>query len=78
MPASSLARELINQPSLSILHQASRWIIYYLDSLGIGKLIIGENPLWKQKVNLVKINNQSFIFIPDTRGVKMLIYKGYI
>ena len=33
------------------LHQASRWIIDYLDSRGIGKLIIGKNSLWKQEVN---------------------------
>ncbi len=33
------------------LHQASRWIIDYLDYSGIGKLIIGQNPFWKQEVN---------------------------
>ncbi len=58
------------------LHQASRWIIDYLDSRGIGKLIIGQNPLWKQKVNNGKKNNQSFVYIPHTRLVEMLIYKG--
>ncbi len=29
------------------LHQASRWIIDYLDYRGIGQLIIGQNPFWK-------------------------------
>ncbi len=58
------------------LHQASRWIIDYLDSRGISKLIIGQNPLWKQKANTGKKNNQSFVSIPHARFVEMLIYKG--
>ena len=58
------------------LHQASRWIINYLDSLGIGKLIIGKNPLWKQAVNNGQKNNQSFVNIPHARFIEMLIYKG--
>ena len=60
------------------LHQASRWIIDVLDSKGIGKLIIGQNPLWKQKVNTGNQNNQSFVSIPHARFVEMLIYKGQI
>ena len=58
------------------LHQASRWIIDYLDSRGIGKLIIGKNSFWKQEVNNGKKNNQSFVSIPHARLVEMLIYKG--
>ena len=58
------------------LHQASRWIIDYLDSRGIGKLVIGKNPLWKQSVNNGKKNNQSFVSIPHAHFVEMLIYKG--
>ena len=58
------------------LHQASRWIIDYLDSKGIGKLIIGKNPLWKQQINNGKKNNQAFVSIPHARFVEMLVYKG--
>ncbi|MDJ0573758.1 MAG: transposase [Xenococcaceae cyanobacterium MO_234.B1] len=58
------------------LHQASRWIIDYLDNRGIGQLIIGQNPWWKQEVNNGKQNNQSFVSIPHARLVEMLIYKG--
>ena len=58
------------------LHQASRWIIDYLDARGIGQLIIGQNPFWKQEVNNGKKNNQSFVSIPHARLVEMLIYKG--
>ncbi len=60
----------------SYLHVCSRWIIDYLDARGIGKLIIGQNPWWKQSVNNGKKNNQSFVSIPHTRLVEMLIYKG--
>ena len=58
------------------LHQASRWIINHLDKYGIGELVIGKNPLWKQEVNNGKPNNQSFTFIPHARFIEMLIYKG--
>ena len=58
------------------LHVCSRWIINCLDERGIGKLIIGKNPLWKQKINNGKKNNQSFVNIPHARFVEMLKYKG--
>ncbi len=58
------------------LHQASRWIINHLAQHGIGQLIIGKNPLWKQAVNNGKKNNQSFVNIPHARFIEMLIYKG--
>ncbi len=58
------------------LHKASRWIINYLDSLGIGTLVIGQNPFWKQEVNNGRPNNQSFTSIPHARFVEMLKYKG--
>ena len=60
----------------SYLHQASRWIINYLDARGISKLIIGKNPFWKQGVDNGKRNNQSFVSIPHARFIEMLIYKG--
>ncbi len=62
----------------SYLHQVSRWIIDYLDSRGIGKLIIGKNLLWKQSVNNGQKNNQSFVSIPHDNFIKMLIYKGFM
>lgn len=58
------------------LHRASRWIINHLDKQGIGKLIIGNNPGWKQSINLGKSVNQSFTAIPHHRLIEMLIYKG--
>lgn len=58
------------------LHRASRMIIDRLSSEGIGLLIIGDNPLWKQEVNLGSTNNQNFVSIPYSRFIEMLRYKA--
>ena len=71
----SLTRKRNNQVD-SYLHKASKWIINHLDRQGIGKLIIGNNPGWKQSVNLGKQINQSFTAIPHTRLIEMLVYKA--
>jgi len=58
------------------LHTASRRIIDLLVAEGIGALVIGKNPFWKQEVNLGKRNNQNFVSIPHARFIDMLIYKA--
>lgn len=60
----------------SYLHTASRRIIDLLVSEGIGMLVIGKNPLWKQEVNMGKRNNQQFVHIPHTRFIDQLTYKA--
>jgi putative transposase len=39
-------------------------------------LVIGKNPLWKQDVELGRVNNQHFVQIPHARFVDMLTYKA--
>ena len=46
------------------LNKTARHIINYCIDNGIGKLIIGVNPGWKQEVNIGKRNNQNFVQIP--------------
>lgn len=58
------------------MHKASAYLINLLADYGIGKLVIGKNPNWKQEVNMGKINNQSFVSIPFNRFIEMLKYKG--
>jgi putative transposase len=58
------------------LHTASRRIIDLLIAPGIGTLVIGKNPHWKQEVNLGKRTNQQFVCIPHTRFIDMLCYKA--
>jgi putative transposase len=58
------------------LHTASRRIIDLLVAEGIGTLCIGQNPLWKQEVNLGRRNNQNFVSVPHARFIEMLTYKA--
>lgn len=58
------------------LHKASRLVIDHLVKHGIGTLVIGQNPLWKQNANLGRKNNQNFVCIPHARFVQQLSYKA--
>lgn len=58
------------------LHTASKRIIDLLVSEGIGTLIIGKNPLWKQEANMRKKDNQHFVQLPHARFIDMLCYKA--
>jgi putative transposase len=58
------------------LHAASKAIIDLLVKEGIGTLIIGKNPFWKQEVHMGKRNNQNFVQIPHARFIDMLTYKA--
>jgi putative transposase len=58
------------------LHTASRRIIDLLVAEGIGTLVIGKNPFWKQEVHLGKKHNQEFVQIPHARFIEMLTYKA--
>jgi putative transposase len=58
------------------LHTASRRIIDFLIEEGVGTVIIGLNPLWKQEANLGKRTNQNFVSIPHSRFIDMLTYKA--
>jgi len=58
------------------LHTASRRIIDLLVAEGIGTLVIGKNPLWKQEVRLGRRTNQNFVSIPHARFIAMLTYKA--
>ena len=58
------------------LHSASKAIIDFLVKQGVGTIIIGKNPLWKQEVNNGRHNNQNFVSIPHARFIEMLTYKA--
>ncbi len=58
------------------LHTASKRIIDLLVSEGIGTLIIGKNPNWKQECEMRKKDTQHFVQIPHARLVDMLCYKA--
>jgi putative transposase len=58
------------------LHAASSRIIDFLVEEGVGTIIIGKNPLWKQEAGMGKRNNQNFVSIPHARFIDMLTYKA--
>ncbi|WP_052568522.1 IS200/IS605 family accessory protein TnpB-related protein [Ktedonobacter racemifer] len=60
------------------LHMASRRIIDLLVGEGIGTLVIGKNPFWKQNVNLGRRNNQQFVQLPHARFIEQLTYKAHL
>jgi putative transposase len=51
------------------LHRASKRIIDLLVKEGVGTIIIGKNPLWKQEVNMGRRTNQNFVQIPHARFI---------
>ncbi len=59
-----------------LLHLASRRVIDLLLAEGIGTLIIGHNPEWKQEINIGKRNNQNFVNIPHAKFIDLLTYKA--
>ncbi len=65
-----------NRRMSDYLHNASHAIIALLVQHRIGTLIIGHNPNWKQRVNLGRQTNQTFVFIPHARFIAMLTYKA--
>jgi len=58
------------------MHTASKHLIDVLVAEGIGTLVIGKNPNWKQEVNIGKRNNQNFVAIPHARFIDLLTYKA--
>jgi len=58
------------------LHRASKRIIDVLVKEGVGTIIIGKNPLWKQETRIGRRNNQNFVQIPHARFIDMLRYKA--
>jgi putative transposase len=58
------------------LHTASRRIIDLLVAEGIGTLVIGKNPLWKQEAHRGRRGNQHFVSVPHARFIAMLTYKA--
>nr|BBH87178.1 transposase [Thermosporothrix sp. COM3] len=58
------------------LHTQSRRLIDILVEEGIGTLVIGKNPEWKQEIKIGRRNNQNFVQIPHARFIDMLTYKA--
>jgi putative transposase len=58
------------------MHTASKRLISLLVAEGIGTLIIGKNPHWKQDPTMRKKDAQHFVQLPHARFIEMLSYKA--
>ena len=57
-------------------HHASKFVIDYCKHYDIGKIIIGYNEGWKQKIKLGKKTNQNFCFLPFLKLINKIKYKA--
>ncbi|MBE9212337.1 transposase [Plectonema cf. radiosum LEGE 06105] len=60
------------------LHTVSRRVIEWCQLNDIGQIIIGNNPRWKQDINIGKKNNQTFTKIPHLKLISLLTYKAQL
>ena len=58
------------------LHKVSKKIIDLCVDQRIGRIVIGHNDGWKQKIDFGKKTNQNFVSIPFNRLIDMIKYKG--
>ena len=61
-----------NRRMMHYLHTASRRIVELLVAEGIGTLVLGKNPFWKQAVELGKKHDQEFVHIPHAKFLELL------
>jgi len=60
------------------LHKASRKVVEIAKTNGVSHIVIGNNKGWKQKVELGKRTNQTFVSIPYRMLVDMISYKAQL
>ncbi len=65
-----------NRKINDFMHKTSRLIVDYAREHQIGTIIIGKNDGWKQKVNIGKRNNQTFVQIPFNKLIEQIEYKS--
>jgi putative transposase len=65
-----------NNFALDSEHKVSRIIINRALDIRAGIVAFNKNPLWKQKINIGKRNNQNFVQLPIQKIVDKTIYKG--
>ena len=65
-----------NQKVKDIIHKISKFVVSYCINHKIGTIVIGMNPMWKQKVNIGRRNNQNFVNIPFDKLIEKITYKA--
>ena len=57
------------------MHNASSYVIKWCVKNQVDTVIVGHNVEWKQDMNIGKVNNQKFLYIPYDMLIKQLKYK---
>lgn len=58
------------------MHKISRLAVNFCLAHDLGRIVIGTNRNWKQRVNLGKRNNQNFVMLPHNKFIEMVRYKA--
>lgn len=56
-------------------HKVSNQLLQYCLTNNIGRVVIGKNTQWKNEINIGKVNNQKFVFIPHNALIQKITYK---
>jgi len=67
-----------NNKIMDVFHKISRKIIGYCIENDFGRIIIGYNQGWKQKIKMGRRTNQNFVQVPFLNLVKMIQYKALL
>jgi len=57
-------------------HKVSRFVVDWCVEHDIGTIVIGHNENWKQKVNIGRRNNQTFVQMPFAKLINQIGYKA--
>lgn len=71
----SVLRNRMNQVK-DYLHKCSTDLINRAVSNDFTTIIIGKNDLWKQEINIGKVNDQNFVSVPYNTLIDMIKYKA--
>ena len=56
------------------VHKIAHIVVSYCLAYDLGRIVIGQNPDWKQRVNMGKVNNQKFCYIPYAKLIDNIKY----
>lgn len=59
-----------------LMHKASRLAVNFCLAHDLGRIVIGTNKNWKQRVSLGRRNNQNFVMLPHAKFIEMVRYKA--
>lgn len=59
-----------------MLHKISTDIIRFCEEHRVGTIVLGNNPLWKQRTGMGKVGNQNFVSVPHATLRRMITYKA--